>query len=576
MQCLEALFNIEYDSSFPPTCDWYERPISTMNSLFATSLSFGVRVLVDAVNPYSYRLGASVVGVCEGIILYNSRPGTSPFDPSLNPYVAYALRTVVDYLISQSLVRMAIILLWTGLGLVLSDIIEASSRDGRHRSTSTNKSRPTRVRKSRTRPSDAQPPLNDQPAVPDDTLPTDFPESIPPSISHPVPRPGDGALYGQELPSMDILSEADTYPDPFQGLPVLIHSLSSISDINSDLIQEFGHSSQLPVANRPGYTPPVPTDPIIDVAQPDLPDIGTGQSTLEFCVPNPDEFGVARSLLSLSAAAKEDEHTPIVMTTDVPAPVFPPPHNGDVFSPTKAPDPLVSSSNDDVEDLPSSIPTTDQHPAPLMGTLLTLAPDQTPVVPPIDVPISLIPDAQSIEESQPFVQNDGESAPPATNPTQHPSLSLIVPTTEDQVMTGKSSDIFLPTATENTDPLPIRIPDINIIADTSDPQLLPTPDDAQANPKKNSRWTRPTLTLKAREWREKAEAAFKESHRFEAERKQANQEGRKKDAILREGDRDEAMERAKVLSDKSTKYYYLGTLFFWFCFGGMCVADIPY
>ena len=110
-----------------------------MNPLFSISLGTAVRLAVNAIAT-DIRLEASLVGVSEGFILYHSRPGTPSFIPSSNPYAAYILRIFVDLLYTRSFIKMAIVLLWTGLGIVLADVYRSFFDDGRSR---THKSRTT-------------------------------------------------------------------------------------------------------------------------------------------------------------------------------------------------------------------------------------------------------------------------------------------------------------------------------------------------------------------------------------------------------------------------------------------------
>ena len=103
-----------------------------MNPLFSISLGAAARLAVNAIVADS-RLGASLVGFLEGFILYHSRPGTPSFNASSNPYAAYGLRILVDLLYTRSFIRMAIVLLWTGLGIVLADVYQFFFDDGRSR-----------------------------------------------------------------------------------------------------------------------------------------------------------------------------------------------------------------------------------------------------------------------------------------------------------------------------------------------------------------------------------------------------------------------------------------------------------
>ena len=90
-----------------------------MDSLFAIGLGLGLRFLVDVVTQHDFRVGGSLVGLWEGAVLYHFI-GKMP--RSNDPYIAYAVRLFVDFLFTESWYKLALVLLWTGLGLVLSDI----------------------------------------------------------------------------------------------------------------------------------------------------------------------------------------------------------------------------------------------------------------------------------------------------------------------------------------------------------------------------------------------------------------------------------------------------------------------
>jgi hypothetical protein len=203
-----------------------------MNSLFAIGLGLGVRVLVYTVGPENFRLGASIVGLCEGIILYNSRPIASPIDPTLNPYFAYLIRAAIDLLFTRNYSRMIIVFLFTGLGLVGSDFIEAASNEG---PPPIQKTRASRQKRSRNIPSDYSSPLYDPTAT---RSPSDF--SLPPGLpvsSLATPQPSE------------------------RGLPVLLHSISSMSDTNSFLLEESSSSSLPVVESSDPDTPMLLSDP---------------------------------------------------------------------------------------------------------------------------------------------------------------------------------------------------------------------------------------------------------------------------------------------------------------------------
>lgn len=90
-----------------------------MDSLFAIGLGLGIRLLVDVVSHQDFRLGGTLVGLWEGVVLYHF---LNKMPHSYDPYVAYGIRLFVDFLFTESLYRMAVVILWTGLGTIMADV----------------------------------------------------------------------------------------------------------------------------------------------------------------------------------------------------------------------------------------------------------------------------------------------------------------------------------------------------------------------------------------------------------------------------------------------------------------------
>ena len=93
-----------------------------MDSIFAISLGFALRLVVDAASPQSVRIGGSLVGLWEGAVLYHF---LEKWPKSVDPYVGLGFRLFVDFLFTESIHRLAIVLLWTALGFILSDVTPA-------------------------------------------------------------------------------------------------------------------------------------------------------------------------------------------------------------------------------------------------------------------------------------------------------------------------------------------------------------------------------------------------------------------------------------------------------------------
>ncbi|KAI0266723.1 hypothetical protein BC834DRAFT_110448 [Gloeopeniophorella convolvens] len=96
--------------------------VSAMDSIFAIGLGFALRFVVDAASHHNSRLGGSLVGLWEGAVLYHF---LEKWPHSVDPYVGLVFRLFVDFLFTESVGRLAIVLLWTGMGFVLSDVTPA-------------------------------------------------------------------------------------------------------------------------------------------------------------------------------------------------------------------------------------------------------------------------------------------------------------------------------------------------------------------------------------------------------------------------------------------------------------------
>ncbi|EDR11945.1 uncharacterized protein LACBIDRAFT_313933 [Laccaria bicolor S238N-H82] len=107
------------------------RLFTIMDSIFAIAFGLGLRFVVDAVSHHDFKLTGTLIGLWEGVItLHFVKKMPSSFDP----YVAYGVRMFVDFLVTESLSRLILVVVWTGLGMVLADITPAIWADvGLHR-----------------------------------------------------------------------------------------------------------------------------------------------------------------------------------------------------------------------------------------------------------------------------------------------------------------------------------------------------------------------------------------------------------------------------------------------------------
>ncbi|KAF9482236.1 hypothetical protein BDN70DRAFT_451300 [Pholiota conissans] len=98
------------------------RVASFMDSIFAIAFGLGLRLVVDAVSHHDFKLTGTIVGLWEGIILLHF---LKKMPRSTDPYVAYGVRLFVDFLCTESVARLVLVLIWTGMGMVLADITPA-------------------------------------------------------------------------------------------------------------------------------------------------------------------------------------------------------------------------------------------------------------------------------------------------------------------------------------------------------------------------------------------------------------------------------------------------------------------
>ncbi|KIM83326.1 hypothetical protein PILCRDRAFT_45583, partial [Piloderma croceum F 1598] len=84
-----------------------------MDSIYAIGAGLILRFVVDLVSDHNLKIGGTLVGLWEGVVLYHFL-GKMP--SSFDPYVGYGFRLFVDLLFTESLAKMSIVMLWTGLG----------------------------------------------------------------------------------------------------------------------------------------------------------------------------------------------------------------------------------------------------------------------------------------------------------------------------------------------------------------------------------------------------------------------------------------------------------------------------
>lgn len=102
-----------------------------MESLYSIGLGLGLRFLIDTATKYhGLRVDGILIGLWEGIILSHF---VRQFPSSFDPYIAFVFRMFIDILLTRNFARMTIVILWTGLGMILSDVVPEVNHDIRFR-----------------------------------------------------------------------------------------------------------------------------------------------------------------------------------------------------------------------------------------------------------------------------------------------------------------------------------------------------------------------------------------------------------------------------------------------------------
>jgi hypothetical protein len=109
--------------SFRSPAHWHFDPrvFNIMDSIYAIAFGLGLRTLIDAVSQ-DLKLTGSLIGLWEGVITLHF---VKKMPKSSDPYIAYGVRLFIDFLITESMERMVLVLIWTAFGLVLADVTPA-------------------------------------------------------------------------------------------------------------------------------------------------------------------------------------------------------------------------------------------------------------------------------------------------------------------------------------------------------------------------------------------------------------------------------------------------------------------
>ncbi|KZT66336.1 hypothetical protein DAEQUDRAFT_730310 [Daedalea quercina L-15889] len=101
-----------------------------MDNLYAIGVGLVLRATIDKITHHNHRVNGSLIGLWEGAVLHHFLAKT-PY--SLDPYVAFGFRLFVDLLLTTNMTRLVIVIIWTGMGMLLSDVGWDVAEDKRFR-----------------------------------------------------------------------------------------------------------------------------------------------------------------------------------------------------------------------------------------------------------------------------------------------------------------------------------------------------------------------------------------------------------------------------------------------------------
>ncbi|EIN11397.1 hypothetical protein PUNSTDRAFT_118810 [Punctularia strigosozonata HHB-11173 SS5] len=90
-----------------------------MDHISAIALGLGLRYVVDAVGLRNVKLMGTLVGLWEGATLHHF---ITKYPRSSDAYIALFFRLWVDFVVTESVMRLAVVMLWTCIGVVFSDL----------------------------------------------------------------------------------------------------------------------------------------------------------------------------------------------------------------------------------------------------------------------------------------------------------------------------------------------------------------------------------------------------------------------------------------------------------------------
>lgn len=498
-----------------------------MDSIYAIGAGLLLRVAVDIVSENNVKVGGIIIGLWEGVVLYHFL-GKMP--SSFDPYVAYGFRLFVDFLITESLFKTAIVMLWTGMGVLLADITPAIWKDSGLRRI---------YRRAWVR-------LPRLPFVPKVGIPSrsgrtvQFWDSQPPTPSSaasdistvlPVPPP---RTTGSGLRSHSPYRSASPPPPRNPSRPLLVVRRSrgppgALPGVWSEAETETEISSTTPTTETSQDTS--------TSSGTALPAERDGPSRRYSGIPDID--GALAADLALQEELQDQLTTPKADPTDLPHPPPAPPYEEELEY-------AVVDSNE-IQPPFDEVPVIPDPPNASTTSLLLPTTTMTSTSHVLRSPIPPMPIA---------------NIPVFTDEQPLPPLPPPVPQKMDTVYEGDlyPADIPLPPSDDRTVAPPYdewtHVESLDVPANRksyADSDITP-PESVFTNGNRSSLITRANLL------REQAEEEDKIRAHLENSRKQLVAEGNVKDAFLLKGEVEEAENRAKKLHEKAERRYFDGKL----------------
>ncbi|KIY53459.1 hypothetical protein FISHEDRAFT_30581, partial [Fistulina hepatica ATCC 64428] len=84
-----------------------------MDSIFAIAYGSGLRFVLDTVTRGNYKVSGVLMGLWEGVVMYHFMRQAPR---STDPYLAYAVRVFIDFLMTESTFKIFLVFMWTLVG----------------------------------------------------------------------------------------------------------------------------------------------------------------------------------------------------------------------------------------------------------------------------------------------------------------------------------------------------------------------------------------------------------------------------------------------------------------------------